>query len=283
MLRRANQWVRGPLLWLLLASGMTMTGCAEVAARSPTGNFKIKAKQVRHEIKVIRPGELGLFFDKHQDEKLRYVAYRSLEAQRERLRAGRSAWTALDVVALVETAKRDMKAEYQPLRAVAKEHYVWARLEGLEPGQVVAMMDGPYTKQVVKWIGEFNAAGRPNFEGRLNRHDFAALQRHAMRGLPSTRPLLRWTFEQDKRPGQVAGFLGRDWSEAQLKEIMRMWCNVEGWSPLAHAGELSARERHAVKVAFDRLDKSSDPLTRRESKRWQEWFQSRVRKVASLR
>ncbi len=283
MLRIANPGIRGPLVGLLLCLSFVLSSCGDVSAHSPARNFKVKAKQVRNEIKVIRPGELGPFFDRHPDEKLRYVAYWSLEAQRERLRAGRSAWTALDTVALVETARRDMQAEYQPLRAVAAEHFVWARLEGLEPGQLVAMMDGPHAKSVVKWISNFESSGRPNLEGRLNRHDFAALQRYAMNGLPSTRGLLRWTFEQDQRPGQVAGFLGRDWSETQLKEIMRMWCNAEGWSPLAHAGELSPRERNAVKVAFDRLGKSKDPLTRREARRWNDWFQSRIKKVASLR
>ena len=283
MLNSVKSGGRRPLAAILLVFGMLLSGCFDVSAGSPAKNFKIKAKQVRNEIKVIRPGELGPFFEKYPDEKLRYVAYRSLEAQRERLRAGRTSWTALDIVALVEMSKRDMQAEYQPLRAVAKDHLVWARLEGMEPGQVVAMMDGPHSKSVVKWISNFNAPGRPNLEGRLNRHDFMALQRYAMQGLPSTRGLLRWTFEQDQRPGQVAGFLGRDWTETQLKEIMRMWCNAEGWSPLAHSGELSARERHAVNVAFERLAKSKDPLTRREAKRWQEWFQKRVKKVASLR
>ena len=283
MLNIANRGVRIPLAGIAVLLGVLLAGCFDVSAQSSAGNFKVKAKKVRHEVKVIRPGELGPFFERYPDEKLRYVAYRSLEAQRERLRAGRTAWTALDVVAMVEMAQRDMHAEYQPLRSVATKHFVWARLEGLEPGQLVSMMDGPHAKSVVKWISDFNAQGRPNLEGRLNRHDFAALQRYAMENLPSSRSLLRWTFEQDKRPGQVAGFLGREWTETQLKEIMRMWCTSEGWSPLAHSGDLSARERHAVQVVFDRLQKSTDPLTRRETKRWEEWFQSRIKKVAKLR
>ena len=283
MLRLANRGVRMPFFGVLLAMSIGLSGCFDVSARSSGMNFKVKAKQVRNEIKVIRPGELGLLFEKYPDEKLRYVAYRSLEGQRDRLRAGRTNWAALDVVALMEQAQRDMNAEYQPLRAVARDHFIWARLEGIEPGQLVAMMDGPHATKVANWISNFNAAGRPNVEGRLNRHDFAALQRYAMERLPSERNLLRWTFEQDKRPGQVAGFLGRQWTDAQLKEIMRMWCSAEGWSPLAHSGALTEREQTAVKVAFDRLAKSTDPLTRREAKRWSEWFEGRLKKIAKLR
>ena len=81
-------------------------------------------------------GRVGPLLEGVEDEKLRYVVYRSLEAQRERLRSGRDRWTELDIVSLVETTKRDMNAEYQPLRAVAKGHYLWAKLEGMEPGQL---------------------------------------------------------------------------------------------------------------------------------------------------
>ena len=267
----------------LLAGAVLLSGCSEVAARSPLHNFKIRAKQVRNEVKVLRPGELGPMLEDIDDEKLRYVVYRSLEAQRERIRAGRDRWTELDTVSLMETARRDMNAEYQPLRAVAKSHYLWAQLEGMEPGQLAMLMDGADTEAVVAWVTDFKRLGRPLIEGRMNRHDLASLQRYAMAGLPDTRRLLRYTFEQDQRPGQVAGFLGRDWSEKQLTEIMRMWCSAEGWSPLAHTGQLSARERHAVKVALGKLERSSDPLTRREAQRWGQWFSSRVANLASLR
>ena len=268
-------------LTILVVGAALFSGCSEVAARSPLLNFKVKAKQIRNEIKVIRPGELGPFLDGVEDEKLRYVVYRSLEAQRERLRAGQERWMALDVVALTETSLRDINADYQPLRAVAQNHQIWAKLEGLEPGQVSALLDGPHAESVVTWIQDFQRAGRPLVEGRMNRHDFAALQRYAMDRLPDTRSLLRYTFEQDQRPGQIAGFLGRDWSDAQLTEIMRMWCNAEGWTPLAHAGDLTARERHSVKVALSKLEKSDDPLTRREAKRWGSWFTARLAKFAS--
>lgn len=272
------------MLGVVLSLGLGLAGCAVVSAQSPAHNFKVKARQVRNEIKVIRPGELGPFFEKSEDEKLRYVVYRSLEAQRDRLRGGREAWSPLDLVALTEVSKKDMVgATYQPLRAVAEGHFIWATLEGLEPGQMAAMLDGPYADAVVTWVEDFKAVGRPNIENKLNRHDYAALQRYAMSRFPVSRGLLRWTFEQDRRPGQVAGFLGRDWTEAQITEVMRVWCSSEGWTPLAHGGELSPRERNAVKMAFERLDKSQDPLTRRESKRWAEWFANQSQKLVSIR
>ena len=268
---------------VFLAGLVVLSGCSQVEARSPLHNFKIRAKQVRNEVKVMRPGELGPLLEGVEDEKLRYVVYRSLEAQRERLRSGRDRWTELDIVSLVETTKRDMNADYQPLRAVAKGHYLWAKLEGMEAGQLALMMDGSDSEAVVSWVTDFKRQGRPLLEGRMNRHDIAALQRYAMARLPDARALLRYTFEQDQRPGQVAGFLGRDWSEKQLSEIMRMWCNAEGWSPLAHTGNLTARERHAVKVALGKLERSSDPLTRREAQRWTQWFGARVANFATLR
>lgn len=288
ILKNANFRIRWSVLGLVLSLGsglgLGLAGCAEVSAQSPAHNFKVKARQVRNEIKVIRPGELGQFLEKSQDEKLRYVVYRSLEAQRDRLRGGRDTWSLLDLVALTEVSKKDMAgATYQPLHAVAEGHFIWATLEGLEPGKLATMLDGPHADDVVAWIGDFKAQGRPNIEGKLNRHDYFALQRYAMSQRPVSRALLRWTFEQDRRPGQVAGFLGRDWSEAQLKEVMRAWCNSAGWSPLAHAGELSPREKTAVKMSFERLAKSQDPLTRRESQRWSEWFAKQSQKLAAAR
>ncbi len=274
---------RACLAAVLTAGVLTLTGCGEVAARSTLHNFKVRAKQVRNEVKVMRPGELGPMLDKLGDEKLRYVAYRSIEAQRERLRAGRDQWASLDTYALLETAKMDMNAEYQPLRGVAKAHYVWARLEGMESGLVAKMLDGPHAEAVVAWVADFQRQGRPHMEGRLDRYDLAALQQYAMSRLPETRALLRFTFEQDQRPGQVAGFLSRDWSEQQLTEIMRLWCSAEGWSPLAHGGELTARERNAVHVTLGKLTQSTDPLVRREATRWKTWFDGRSTSFTQLR
>ena len=267
----------------MMTLGVVLSGCGEVEARSPAHTFKIRSKQVRNEVKVIRPGELGPVLENYDDEKLRYVAYRSLEAQRDRLRAGRDAWAPVDIVALTETTRRDLRAQYEPLRAVALEHHIWSMLEGLEPGGLAVLMDGPHAETVAGWLQNFKRPGRPNIEGRLNRHDFAAVQRYAMDRMPDSRGLLRWTFEQDQRPGQVAGFLGRNWTDEQLVEIMRMWCTSEGWTPLAHAGELSARERSAVKVALERLKKNKDPLVRREAARWKDWFTARLPNLASLR
>ena len=281
--KNAKAGLRRQWAGLLFVAFALCSGCSEVAARSPLLNFKIRAKQVRNEVKVIRPGELGPFLEGIEDEKLRYVVYRSLGVQRERLRGGQGQWMPLDIVSLAETTQRDMKASYEPLRAVAARHHLWARLEGLEPGQMGAMIDGPDGASVIAWVEDFQREGRPHFEGRLNRHDFSALQRYAMEHLPDTRSLLRYTFEQDQRPGQVAGFLGRNWSEAQLTEIMRMWCSAEGWTPLAHAGELTTRERHAVQVTLGKLERSQDPFRRREAKRWGEWFSARVAKFASRR
>ena len=268
---------------LLLGFGLLMSGCGEVEARSPAHHFKIRSKQVRNEIKVLRPGELGITLEGYRDEKLRYVAYRSLEAQRERLRSGRDGWSAVDIVALTETTRRDLRADYEPLRAVALEHHIWSLLEGLEPGMLAELMDGPHADKVAAWIQNFKRPGRPNLEGRLNRHDFAALQRYAMERMPDMRGLLRWTFEQDRRPGQVAGFLNRTWTEEQLVEIMRMWCTSEGWTPLAHAGKLTPRERNAVTITLTRLKKSQDPLVRREADRWKDWFTARLPNLASSR
>jgi len=279
----SSKRVRVFLIAGMVAGAALLSGCSEVAAHSTLHNFKIQAKQVRNEVKVIRPGELGPMLDGLDDEKLRYVAYRSIEAQRERLRAGRDQWASLDTFALLETAKMDMNADYQPLRAVAKAHYVWARLESMEPGLVSQMMDGPHAEAVVGWVADFQREGRPFMEGRLDRHDLSALQKYAMARLPETRSLLRFTFEQDQRPGQVAGFLSRDWSEKQLTEIMRLWCSAEGWSPLAHGGDLTARERNAVQVTLGRLQQSADPLVRREATRWGAWFNSRATRLTQLR
>ena len=49
-----------------------------------------------------------------------------------------------------------------------------------------SMMDGPYADTVVSWIADFQRQGRPMMEGRLDRHDLAALQKYAMAG--SQRP-----------------------------------------------------------------------------------------------
>ena len=275
--------LRTGLMAALVAGALALSGCSEVAAHSSLHNFKNRAKQVRNEVKVMRPGEVGTLLDGLNDEKLRYVAYRAIESQRERLRAGRDQWASLDTYALLETAKMDMNAEYQPLRGVAKSHFVWASLESMEPGLVSSMMDGPYADTVVSWIADFQRQGRPMMEGRLDRHDLAALQKYAMARLPETRSLLRFTFEQDQRPGQVAGFLSRDWSEKQLTEIMRLWCSAEGWSPLAHGGDLTARERNAVQVTLARLKQSTDPLIRREATRWKSWFDGRSARLTQLR
>lgn len=276
-------WVRVGLIAAAIGGAVSLTGCSEVAAHSSLHNFKMRAKQIRNEVKIMRPGELGTMLDGLDDEKLRYVAYRAVEAQRERLRAGRDQWASLDTYALLETAKLDMNADYQPLRGVAKAHYVWARLESMEPGLVATMMDGPHADAVVGWVADFQRQGRPLMEGRLDRYDLAALQKYAMARLPETRSLLRFTFEQDQRPGQVAGFLSRDWSEEQLTEIMRLWCSAEGWSPLAHGGDLTARERNAVHATLERLKQAKDPLLRREATRWKTWFDSRSTRLTKLR
>ncbi|MAY79291.1 MAG: hypothetical protein CL930_00720 [Deltaproteobacteria bacterium] len=271
------------LLAVFVGTPTTLSGCGDVVAKTNADSFKVRARKVRNDVKTLRPGELGPFLDGQQDEKLRYVIYRKLESQRERLRSGNDRWMAVDLVALTETSKRDMNADYQPLRAVAKSHHVWARLEGFEAGQMSDLLDGQYVEQVVGWVNQWGQSGRPHMEGRLNRHDLTALQEYAIERLPDTRRLLRWTFEQDQRPGQVAGFLGRNWSEKELVSIMRMWCTSEGWTPLAHAeNKLTKREKDAVFSAFVRLEKSSDPLVRREAKRWRSWFEVRVSSLAAV-
>jgi hypothetical protein len=270
-------------LGLFLGSSLNVMGCGDVVAKTSSDSFKVRARKVRNDVKTLRPGELGSFLDSQGDEKLRYVIYRKLESQRERMRSGKDRWLAVDIVALAETSRRDMNAEYQPLRAVAKSHHIWARLEGFEAGQMRDLLDGPYVEQVVGWINEWGQGGRPIIEGRMNRHDVTALQEYAIERLPDTRRLLRWTFEQDQRPGQVAGFLGRDWTEKELVNIMRMWCTSEGWTPLAHAeSTFTTREKDAVFAAFIRLEGSSDPLVRREAKRWRSWFDLRVSSLAAV-
>ena len=72
--------------------------------------------------------------------------------------AGRDQWASLDTYALLETAKMDMNADYQPLRGVAKSHFVGPASRA-EPGLVASMMDGPYADTVV--------AGSPTFSGRV--------------------------------------------------------------------------------------------------------------------
>ena len=270
-------------LGLFIATGPGVAGCGDVVSDARANSFQARSRQVQNEVGVLRPGELGPFLDKQQEEKLRYVAYRKLESQRERLRSGGDRWMPIDIVALAERTRRDMKAEYQPLRALAEAHYVWARLEGFEAGQMQNLLEGPYVDQVLSWVNEWGQSGRPIMEGRMNRHDLAALQGYAIENLPDTRRLLRWTFEQDQRPGQVAGLLGREWTEGDLVKIMRLWCTSEGWTPLAHTVKgLTSRERDAVYVTLARLDASSDPLVRRESKRWRAWFDDRVERMAAI-
>ena len=111
MLKSAGSRSTVILAGWFVAGLLLLSGCSEVAARSPLLNFKVRAKQVRNEVKVMRPGELGPFLEGVGDEKLRYVVYRSLEAQRDRLRAGRAQWAELDIVSLMETSKKDMNAE----------------------------------------------------------------------------------------------------------------------------------------------------------------------------
>ena len=54
-----------------LGLGLFLSGCGEVEARSPAHAFKVRSKQVRNEIKVLRPGELGPTLEGYTDEKLR--------------------------------------------------------------------------------------------------------------------------------------------------------------------------------------------------------------------
>ena len=70
--------LRTGLMAALLAGALALSGCSEVAAHSSLHNYKNRAKQVRNEVKVMRPGEVGTL-DGLNDEKLRYVAYRAIE------------------------------------------------------------------------------------------------------------------------------------------------------------------------------------------------------------
>ena len=50
--------------------------------------------------------------------------------------------------------------------------------------------------------------GRPLFEGRMNRHDIAALQRYAMARLPDARALLRTRLNRTNVPVRWRDFWG---------------------------------------------------------------------------
>ena len=215
---------------------------------------------------------MGSFLDTHSDERIRTVVYRVLVEQRERIRAGSSSWTALDLVAITEQSKRDVLSKNQALSKVARQQYVWSRLEGISPGELATLIDGPFTEEIVDWIVDWNRPGRPIIEGRLNQADHEAVQAWAAQHLPSSRYLLRWSLLQDQRPGQIAGFLSRGWSDQQLVEILRMWCTSEGWSPLAHAEKLLKTDKAAVEASLTRLDRSKDPLVRREASKWRQWL-----------
>ena len=231
MLTGSTKRLRAALIAGLMAGATSLTGCSEVAAHSTLHNFKIQAKQVRNEVKVMRPGELGPMLDGLDDEKLRYVAYRSIESQRERLRAGRDQWASLDTFALLETAKMDMNADYQPLRGVAKAHYVWASLESMEPGQVARMMDGPHADAVVGWVADFQdkdvPSWRDDWTGTTSQHcrstrwsGFPRRARCFGSPLSRTRDRVRCRLPQQGLEREA------------VTEIMRLWCSAEGWSRL---------------------------------------------------
>ena len=60
--------LRTGLMAALVAGALALSGCAEVAAHSSLHNFKNRAKQVRNEVKVMRPGEVGTLLDGRRRE-----------------------------------------------------------------------------------------------------------------------------------------------------------------------------------------------------------------------
>lgn len=260
---------------IVLGFGLIMSGCGDVAASIGGQGFKAQAKAARIDGEQLRPGQVGGYLEANSGDKIRFIAYKVLEQHRVRLRSGGHQWNPLDLVAMVEETHRDMDSGYAPLAKAARSHYIWARLEGAEPGELAVLIRSDYALDIVPWIVDWEQGGRPHIEGRLNREDFEAVQTYAMARLPSARYLLRWSLEQDRRPGQVAGFLSRDWSDQQRVEILRMWCTSEGWSPLAKSKSLKSSEREAVRATLTRLEQSRDPLVRREASKWMRWIAKR--------
>jgi len=261
---------------IVLVLGFLLSGCSGIHDAIGGSSYKSRAKAIRLEGEQLRPGDVGTFLRENSDEKLRFLAYKVLEQHRVRLRSGNTQWSPLDLVAMEEEAHRDMDSSYGPLSNVARQHYIWARLEALEPGELAGLIKSEYTLDVVTWIMDWEKPGRPQIEGRLNRKDYEAVQMYSMARLPSSRYLLRWSLEQDHRPGQVAGFLSEDWSDQQLVEILRMWCTSEGWSPLVHADTMRPSDREAVRATLSRLEQSRDPLVRREASKWRSWVVRRA-------
>jgi hypothetical protein len=241
-------------------------------------DFKTQASEVHVEGAQLRPGQVGSFLHDIASERVRFIAYRVLEQHRVRLRSDGERWNPLDLVALEEESRRDMESGHAPLAKAARAQYIWARLEGLEPGELSDMVGGPYTLETIAWILDWQRDGRPQLESRLNAKDHAAVRAYAMARLPSSRYLLRWSLEQDTRPGHIAGFLSRDWTDQQRVEILRMWCTSEGWSPLAEPKTLELSELQAVRATLTRLQQSRDPLVRREAAEWGAWLRKRLRK-----
>ena len=118
-------------------------------------------------------------------------------------------------------------------------------------------------------------------EGRLDRHDLAAPQKYAMARLPETRSLLRFTFEQDQRPGQVAGFLSR--TGARSSSQRSCVCGA------ARRGSPSPRRRlngarAECSPGDPRPAQAVDrPAHRREATRWKTWFDGRSARLTQLR
>jgi hypothetical protein len=260
---------------MLAGLSLGLSGCGDVSAAIGGQGFKAKAKAARIEGEQLRPGQVGGFLQENADDRIRFIAYKVLEQHRVRLRSGTDQWSPLDLVSMEEETMRDMDSSYAPLAKAARAQYIWTRLEGMEPGELAGLIRSEYNLELIAWIVDWEREGRPHIEGRLNRKDLEAVQTYAMARLPSARYLLRWSFEQDRRPGQVAGFLSRDWTDQQLVEILRMWCTSEGWSPLARGKQLEASEQQAVDATIARLEQSRDPLVRREAVRWKSWMVKR--------
>jgi hypothetical protein len=248
-----------------------------VDVRSIRIDTAMYAKSIVRAGEAAEPGEVGAYLEEYYAPRSMYVALKTLERRRESLRAGES-WKDEDLAAVEVAAQEALKSSHRPLRALALETLIWAKLEGLAPGEMDGLLQAeeipPST--VIDWLTDWEKPGRPALEGRLNSEDLADVEDWSAGQMPAGLPALRWALEQSGE-GAVASFLARERPDRDTAEVMRAWCTTEGWSPLLEESGPTAADRVALDAALARLAQAEDPIVRREAVVHQEWVKRMVR------
>ena|GEM_PF-5685931 len=263
------------LVLMVVASVMTIMWVRSMEIPLDTKSISVDTAMYAHSIRkdgeAVEPSGVGEYLDKYYAPRSRYVALRTLKQRRVALRTG-GQWSAEDLAVLEQVAEDALKSNHKPLRGLALDTLIWAKLEGVVPGQMADLLRHPDIPpaELSEWLTDWEKPGRPPLEERLSEEDLAVIQDWAAARLPAGLPALRWALEQGGE-GAAAAFLARDHSDAALAEVMRSWCTTEGWSPLLNESGPSPDDRAALDAALHRLSKSEDPIFRREAVIHQEW------------